>query len=110
MPVQRFNLILLIFQGFAIFVLCNQFQADDLQQFGTVNGNSSTNEILTLDDAVVILRSQHDSFHKNKANIFKKKLKEQITARSIKGQLSVKMLHEDWAPYGAWTIFPIINM
>jgi hypothetical protein len=33
------------FLGFAIFVLCNQFQADDLQQFkfGTVDGNSSTN-------------------------------------------------------------------
>ena len=39
---------------------------------------------LCLDDVVVILRSQHDSYHKNKANIFMKKLKEQITARSIK--------------------------
>ena len=111
MAIQRFNLILLIFQGFAIFALCNDFQTVDLNggAFGivTIGGN---NPVLTLDDVVFIVRSQHDSYHKSKANIFKKKLKEQVNARSIKGQLSIKMLHEDWAPYGSWTIFPIISI
>ena len=40
--------------------------------------------ILCSDDVVFIVRSQHDSYHKSKANIFKKKLKEQVNARSIK--------------------------
>ncbi|XP_028400737.1 beta-1,3-glucosyltransferase-like isoform X2 [Dendronephthya gigantea] len=94
-----------------MFCLCNDFEADHQFKFGTVvDGNSSAKEILTLDKVVFILRSQHDSYHKHKANIFTKKLKEQITARSIKGQLTLISLNEDWAPYGAWTIFPIINI
>ena len=39
---------------------------------------------MRIDDVVFIVRSQHDSYHKNKANVFAKKLKEQVTARSLK--------------------------
>ena len=37
-----------------------------------------------IDNIVIVVRSQHDSFHENKANLFAKKIEEQITARSIK--------------------------
>ena len=40
--------------------------------------------LCSIDNVIFIVRSQHDSYHKNKANKFKKKLKEQVTARSIK--------------------------
>ena len=37
-----------------------------------------------IDNIVIVVRSQHDSFHENKANLFAKKIEEQITARLIK--------------------------
>ena len=40
--------------------------------------------VLDLDDIVIVLRSQHDSHHRTKADLFKKKLNEQIIGRSIK--------------------------
>ncbi|XP_046840897.1 beta-1,3-glucosyltransferase-like isoform X2 [Xenia sp. Carnegie-2017] len=104
---------------FAIFVFCNDFQTNEnLERFkfgsivtsGEDNSTSSENGLTGLDQLVIILRSQHDSYHRQKAERFKKKLNEQITARALQGQLILKMLHEDWAPYGAWTIFPIINI
>lgn len=82
----------------------NQFQ------FGVASNDLQETTSLDLDDIVIILRSQHDSHQRKKADLFKKKLKEQIIGRSIKGQLTMKMLHEEWAPYGAWTIFPIIRI
>ena len=37
-----------------------------------------------IDNVVIVVRSQHDSFHEKKANLFATKLNEQVTARSIK--------------------------
>ncbi|CAH3110996.1 unnamed protein product [Porites lobata] len=64
---------------------------------------------VALKDIVVIVRSQHNRYHVKKAKAMRDDLTQQAEAMGEKDSLELKMMHEDWAPLGAWTIVPIIN-
>ncbi|XP_078361021.1 beta-1,3-glucosyltransferase-like [Oculina patagonica] len=92
------------------------FGPDDPQtrfEFGAVVDSKVENETdispIGLKDIVIIVRSQHNAFHVKKAKALRQALTEQAEAMGEKGHLELKMMHEDWAPLGAWTILPIIN-
>lgn len=93
-----------------------EFGPDDPQtrfEFGAVVDSKIENDThispIGLKDIVIIIRSQHNAFHLRKAKALKQALNEQAETMGEKDHLELKMMHEDWAPFGAWTILPIIN-
>ncbi|XP_067034034.1 beta-1,3-glucosyltransferase-like [Acropora muricata] len=82
-------------------------------EFGAILNSSVKNEtefpIIGLKDLVIIVRSQHNSFHVKKAKAMKEDLVKQAESMGEKDHLELKMMHEEWAPLGSWTIIPIIN-
>lgn len=92
------------------------FGPDDPQtgfEFGAVTDSKLENETdispIGLKDVVIVIRSQHNAFHVKKAKALRQTLNEQAEALGEKDHLELKMMHEDWAPHGAWTILPAIN-
>jgi UDP-glucose:O-linked fucose beta-1,3-glucosyltransferase len=61
-----------------------------------------------LSDIVVITRSQKNSFHLQLAKEQDEQWQQQF--KFLKGKpAKLLKLHEEWAPEGAWTIFPLIR-
>eukprot|EP00794_Sanderia_malayensis_P014191 gene14191-15671_t len=80
--------------------------------FSAKINNTNNNEIDKLDisNVLIVIRSQHNKYHREKANELKAHLLRQAHEISdAQGSLHVLMTHESWAPYGSWTILPIIN-
>ncbi|CAH3110993.1 unnamed protein product [Porites lobata] len=82
-------------------------------EFGALVDSKVENETdvpsVALKDIVIIVRSQHNGYHVKKAKTMRDDLTQQAEAMGEKDNLELKMMHEDWAPLGAWTIIPIIN-
>ncbi|XP_068678836.1 beta-1,3-glucosyltransferase-like isoform X2 [Montipora foliosa] len=114
-----------LFQAIFSFLVCVSIYADEFADFGpdsaqlsgfefaAILNSSVKNEteipVTGLKDLVIIVRSQHSSFHVKKAKAMREDLSEQAEAMGEKDHLELKMMHEEWAPFGAWTVIPIIN-
>ncbi|XP_073258461.1 beta-1,3-glucosyltransferase-like [Porites lutea] len=72
-------------------------------------GNETDVPSVALKDIVIIVRGQHNGYHVKKAKAMRDDLTQQVEAMGEKDNLELKMMHEDWAPLGAWTIIPILN-
>ena len=63
---------------------------------------------IELSDIVVVVRSQKNSFHLQLAKEQDELWQQQF--KFLQGKPArLLRLHEEWAPQGAWTIFPLIH-
>eukprot|EP00795_Rhopilema_esculentum_P015205 gene15205-6408_t len=108
-------LILVVLYGLAKADKENIIEGPDAFEFGIASeANKTTQRSLSkldLRSILIIIRSQHYKYHKRKAIELKKNLlyqAEQLNGE--KNKLDVLMTHENWCPYGSWTILPIIKI
>ncbi|XP_031557357.1 beta-1,3-glucosyltransferase-like [Actinia tenebrosa] len=112
---KEFLALIALFLQWQISFESQEYEADDPRnafEFGALTKsdaeNSTSQSSLGIEDIVMIVRTQSNSFHKKKAKIFLNHIKDQLKPED-KEKLVVKMVHQNWAPFGAWTIFPMLT-
>lgn len=89
--------ILLHIWASGIFFVCQLVQSNASSHVNSPNG------------IIVIILSQPNAFHVNKANELKDELLKQVEHNNLEENVTIHLLHEEWPQPGAWTVFPIIS-